>query len=451
MLIVIAATTGVLILALALVFEELGRAGRLTVYAWGILGIGLLYGPVSAFVYVQSVSGANYYWSPYIPNAGTSYITHPFAAMLLLVGAAVGRFFGETFVRQPRHRTSKCDPNRRRKLIILFCILLATAGIAQGVYAHAYGGYVSMLGYSRMIRSGIFEVHNPFSFLYPLAGFAVMAFLGFFGLMCERAEARVIMLASVALVCSVYVFYSWLGRMGFVVFAMSVPLGYAYMRVRSPYVIMAIGTMLVASGIVLAHAISTALMLNAATSLSHFMARELSFPFASFFAQLNADKYLYTFFKGIFAAPLYLLPSSLINDLVTSPSTLNTEVVIGQRKGMFGVTGEIPVDLLTLAVMQVKFYGVPVVGLIYGMSLKGVQYAVDAIQHPHVRAILEAYISLKVGLLTVAYADPANVVRGNFALIVVLVILYVIDKPSKRRRKNEKVINRNTSLPSTEG
>lgn len=83
MIIVTAATTAVLILALWLILHELGRAGRLTVYAWAIMGIGVLYGPVSAFVYLQSVSGVNAYWAPYIPNDGISYLAHPLAAMLL--------------------------------------------------------------------------------------------------------------------------------------------------------------------------------------------------------------------------------------------------------------------------------------------------------------------------------------------------------------------------------
>lgn len=431
MIIVVAATTGVLILALAMAYDEINRARRLTIYTWTIAGIGLLYGPVSAFVYLKTASGANPYWAPHIPANGMSYLAHPLAAILLLLGMLVGRFLCGIFLPQTPRRSTTVDVNESRKLLIVFCGILVVAVAAQGVYTHAYGGYVAMLGYSRMIRSGLFEVHNPYSFLYPLSGFAAMAFFGFFGLMSERKDIRTIVLTGVAFACSLYVFYSWLGRISFSIFIMSIPLGCTYLRKWSPYVVIATGVVLAGLAIAMAYAVSNMLELKTAANFTDFLAKELSFPFASFFAQLRDGRHIYLMFKSILVMPIYFLPSSLIGGFITSESALNTQVLMGARKGTFGVTGEAPVDLLTFSVMQASFYGIAVTGALAGMFVHFIQYNIDLIHHRYVRAFMEAYVALKVGLFAVAYADPAQFIPGNFALIGMLAILRVIDVKKK--------------------
>lgn len=164
--------------------------------------------------------------------------------------------------------------------------------------------------------------------------------------------------------------------------------------------------------------------LKPADNLIEFIARELSFPYVNFFAQLDYGENLFRLFKDLFLAPIYLLPSSLWTKWVENVSQVNTALIMGAPKGEQGVTGEIPVDLLTLGLMQASIFGIVIVGMIFGIFLKILQSLIDTIKNLGIRSVFEAHIALKIAVLGVFYAQPALVVSGNIALLFTAVIMF---------------------------
>lgn len=76
---------------------------------------------------------------------------------------------------------------------------------------------------------------NSWSFLKPFGGLAMIAAYGFFGLRlsgCRGISASLGLV--IALVFSLYIQYSWLGRMGFLVFVATFILGVILVRGSSP-------------------------------------------------------------------------------------------------------------------------------------------------------------------------------------------------------------------------
>lgn len=175
--------------------------------------------------------------------------------------------------------------------------------------------------------------------------------------------------------------------------------------------------------VVAAYYVSLWLNLKAADSLPEFLARELAFPFGSFFAQLGTGANLFCGFTDFFFAPFFLLPSSWWSTWIEEVSQVNTALIMGAPKGQHGVTGGIPVDLLTLGLMQAHVFGIPIVGAMFGVLLRVVQRLIDRIPDPGVGAVFSAYAALKLAVLGVFYAQPALVVSGNFDFLVSALII----------------------------
>lgn len=185
--------------------------------------------------------------------------------------------------------------------------------------------------------------------------------------------------------------------------------------------------------IVSAYYVSVWLNVKAADSLPDFVARELGFPFGSFFAQLGTGDHLFRAFKDFVVAPLFLLPSSWWSTWVEDVSQVNTALIMGAPKGEQGVTGGIPVDLLTLGLMQAHVLGIAVVGAMFGVLLRFVQGLLDRIPNPGVRAVFGAYAALKLAVLGIFYAQPALFVSGNFDfLTTALFITFFLYLPRLR-------------------
>jgi len=133
-----------------------------------------------------------------------------------------------------------------------------------------------------------------------------------------------------------------------------------------------------------------------------------------------------------------LLPSSLWTQWVEGVSQVNTALIMGAPKGELGVTGEIPVDLLTLGLMQMSVFGIPIVGAAFGALLRLIQCLLDNVANPGLRAVFEAHIAIKIAVLGVFYAQPELFVSGNFALLVsVMVITFFLKAPRMLRKDTE--------------
>ena len=72
------------------------------------------------------------------------------------------------------------------RLYVAAWLLLVVAFVAQWLYALEYGGFLSLLEYSRIIRAGICPTETRFSFLRPFGGVAFFSSFVFFGLALSR-------------------------------------------------------------------------------------------------------------------------------------------------------------------------------------------------------------------------------------------------------------------------
>jgi hypothetical protein len=400
------------------------QLGRITLLDWSLLALGGVYGLGWAVVVAVTQAGGNPHWEDWIYPFAALYPLHTLAALLLTVSVCFGWYAPAALLRhRPLRNFSGRDP-AARPWEMAFWSMLLLAVILQWLYAMAYGGLIGSLDYSNLIRSAIFEQHNPLSFLKPFGGLAMISAYGFWGLwLSKRRGIATLSGMTLSFVFSLYILYSWLGRIGFLVFLAIFPLGVGLARRRNPLKLLVAGSTAFVAIIIMAYGISVWLNLKAADSLCEFIARELSFPFGSFFAQWSTGEHLFRGFRDIIAAPLYILPSSWWTNWVESLSQINTTVIMGSPKGEGGVTGGIPVDLLTLGLMQTHAVSIPVVGLMFGILLRLMQFCVDNIPLSGVRGVFEAYIALKIAVLGVFYAQPNLIVSENFAFMVGTVII----------------------------
>ena len=377
------------------------RRGRMTLLNWTTLGMGGVYGAGWMIVLWVTEAGGNPNWYPWIVPDAESHPVHTVAAFLLLVGTWVGWSASSSlFCEQPNKTRVALLPSWERRLSIGLGVLFCIAVLSQWLYTKAYGGLFSVLDYSGAIRSGIFLVDNPLSFLRPFGGVSIFSSFGFFGLWLSGFRRPAIGLSCIlTVVFSVYILFSWLGRMSFLVYLSTFILGYMLYLKPKPVALLFSGSGLLLSLLAGAYLISDWFNINPAENLVVFVARELSFPFVSFFAQLTHGNSLFRWFVDFLYSPLYLLPSSWWTLWVEEIGQINTALIMGAPKGAEGVTGSIPVDLLTLGLLQLHLAGVIVVGAMFGALLKMLQSILDRIYNPGVRSIFEAYIALQIAIL----------------------------------------------------
>ncbi len=393
--------------------------GRLTLLDWAVLGMGGVYGLGWAIVAWVTQQGGNPTWDAWLLPFESLYPVHTLGALMLLAGLWFGWLLGDRFRIFGAGTEATAPRHTKDRLAKAMWLLLIVAFVMQWLYTRAYGGFSGLLEYSESIRSATFTVENPLSFLQPFAGLALFSSFGFFGLWLSRRHGVAIVLGlALAFLFSLYILYAWRGRMAFLVYLATFTLGMLLFKRPRPLRLLTGGGLLMLAILVGAYYVSVWLNLKAADSLPEFLARELAFPFGSFFAQLAAGDNLFRGFVDFLFTPFFLLPSSWWSTWIENISQVNTALIMGAPKGEQGVTGGIPVDLLTLGLMQAHVFGIPIVGAMFGFLLRVVQRLIDRIPDPGVGAVFGAYAALKLAVLGVFYAQPALVVSGNFDFLV---------------------------------
>lgn len=418
------------------------RARRVTLIDWSVLGIGGMYGVGWSLVLIATQAGENATWANWILPYSDMFWLHSCLVLVLLGGMWFGWSVAGTSRSGKRTRVTAASTQRMQRQAEEASWFLLIAGLAaQWLYSRAYGGFIGVLDHSGAIRSGIFPVNNPLSFLKPFGALVHFAAFGFTGVgITKRRRIGPGFGFALAIVASLYVLYLWRGRLGAMVFLATFPLGVLFLTERRPLKLMAKGGMLFLLVLMGTYGISIALNLKPADSWLAFFGRELSFPFASFFGQLDSGEHLFRAFKDIFMAPLYVLPSSLWSQWIDNVSQINTALIMGAPKGEDGVTGTIPVDLLTLGLMQASVFGVPIVGAIFGMMLRVAERMLERIAHAGVREVLRAYVTLKVAVVGVFYSYPAHLVASNVPLIVGVGVLafFIWDRRGQMHRRPQR-------------
>lgn len=410
------------------------RQRRVTLLGWALLAMGGIYGGGWALVVSVTQAGGNPVWEHWLLPVEHLYPLHTLSAFILFGCTYIGWLVASSMpIRLPRCLNGSRMQNNDR-LVYAAWILLFVALLMQWMYTRAYGGFIGVLQYSVDIRSGIFEIQNPLSFLQPFGGLALFASFLFFGLWVGGSRSLGVKVGFVlAFLFSLYLLFSWLGRIGFLVYLVTFVLGVLLARQTRPLPLLVGGGLTMLAILFAAYQISIWLNLKAADNIAVFMARELAFPFGSFFAQLDSGQQLLRTFGDFLYAPVYLLPSSWWVNWVEDVGQINTALIMGAPKGEQGVTGAIPVDLLTLGLMQATAAGIAGVGIVFGASLWVIQRLLDEIRNPGIRAVFEAYVVMKLAMLAIFYAQPSLVVSGNFAFLLAVIIITLFANTPRMR------------------
>nr|WP_313631744.1 hypothetical protein [Brevundimonas naejangsanensis] len=306
-----------------------------------------------------------------------------------------------------------------------FWVMLTVAIASQILYTMDYGGLFSAFKYSKLIRSGLFDyfARSRFSFLAPFGDFALLACYGFWGLILTgRTPINVKIGFASSMASSIYVLYLAQGRFNAVAFFAIIAMATILTKVKKPAFILALVLLAVPASAYATYEVSNYFGIKSSSNFLDFYVKEVSFVFIGFFAQLSNPDGLYRFFYDVITYPAYLLPSSVTGAWLNDPSDLNTALIHGASKGQQGITSGMPVDIVTMGLMQMNFAGIIPYAMLYGALLAATHRICMSVSPLGVRAILYAYICIKLSGIGLFYAQPATIVVGNFSLIVALLV-----------------------------
>jgi len=410
------------------------KYARLELLDWSFLAIGAGYGIGWVIVLTDSISNTNNYWRSWILPNSDLYLIHTLCVMVLLAAIWVGWHLMSlsSWIRHSTVKNVAGNIISTNKTAVIAWIILGSAILLQWLYTRAYGGFFGIFEYSRALRSGILLINNSFSFLQPFGTLSLISSFIFFGLILSRRKKYFVSFGLlISFFFSLYILYSRQGRIGFLIYISTFALGYAFHRRIRPIALLAGTGILLLGVLIAAYILTITLNLHQTSSLTSFLAKELAFPFVSFFAQINSGEHLHRGFIDFLVTPLYFLPSSFWAGMVDNATEINTTVIIGASKGQDGVTGGIPVDLLTLGVMQFSSIGILLTGMLYGCLLRALQSLLKRISIPGLRVTFEAFIIFRIAIFAVFYAHPAHVVAACFGLCITAVIMYISNKRYK--------------------
>lgn len=338
-----------------------------------------------------------------------------------------------------RHKVVKYDvinglyPSIERAAWFLLALAIST----YFLYARAYGGFIGLLKYSKLIRSGIVSVYNPFSFLQRFGAFSIFSSFLFFSMFMDKnlnKDKRNIGIFGFLLsFCfAFFVLYSWEGRIAFMVFLLTFILANIIYRIKSIFRLLRKFSKLLILALLLIIVFDRLLSRTPVEiTITGLFVKELSFPSAAFITQFNSETYRW--FQDLFSAPVYLLPYTIWRYKfgLDTASMVVTYNFWGAYKGEADVKGSIPVDLLTFSYMQAHILGVIVVGFLTGVVLYGMQRLQNSIPIDSLRAVIGSNIVLNVVMMTVPYGDPYHIITRCFYLIAGLILLKFIIRRHK--------------------
>lgn len=438
------------ILCFAIVYLRTKKYKIVTLVDWSILAFGGIYGFGWPFVLQATQNGKNKIWEDAILNKDFFYPFHSVFALITLIGILAGwKLIGKIDNAKITKPISQ-EKNIDGRLEIAAWILTASAIISQWFYTRAYGGYLEILPYGYLIRSGIFEVSNKFSFLMPFGGLAIIASLIFYGLLLDRKNFRLKFAFIGSLLFSIYILASWYSRVGYLVYLFSFLLS-AFSRRKLPaHKVIVLSGIIFASIIPLTFIYSIIFNVKSTESLLPFIAKEISFPFAGFLSQISNGEHLFRLFKDFIVAPLYFLPSSYWIEYVDDVGLLHTKTVLGAEKGAYDVLGSVPIDLITLGLMQASWLGVIVTGMLWGGLLRILQILINKISNKNVRDTILAYAAIKIAIQGMFYSQPNLIIIANFGFIFSgIFIAITLQTPKIHIRNHQKHTLPRATLRST--
>lgn len=386
------------------------------------LAAGLIYGITFPLV-VFGAATVNFPGVRYIYDSSEYSFIHTFAALLAIIGIHAGwRVVPRSILRISSNIYTNTSP---RSIVVYLYAMLAISVSAMYLYTMDYGGLFGYFDYNLLIRSGIFTFdRSSYSFLQPLGNFVLLSCFGFFGLiLSRRISALVVIGFLMSLVFSAYVLSASAGRVAILIFIAVFPISIMLaLRLRPIAWILSIFAFSV-SGLALLFLLSNFLELKGANDLFQYTVREVSFVFVSFFAELNEGQH-FNLFRDVLMSPVHLLPSSITAQWHVPADQQNTALIMGNMKGVGGVTGTIPTDLLTFGLMQAHVVGVFLFAALFGAMLRVVTSIANSLPLRGLVLVFTAYIFAKVAIVSMFYASPNQFILSHFPIIVVLLATF---------------------------
>ncbi|MGC8979220.1 hypothetical protein [Caldisericum sp.] len=313
-------------------------------------------------------------------------------------------------------------------------VMLFIAIASYFIYVKGYGGYGSLLKYAPFIRSGHFElipVSNPWTFLERFGSFAFFSSFVFFGLALSNVSARRFKALNIAgfivsFSLSILVLYARLGRLSLVAYLVIFPIGYWLFRYKISFrtiiLLIAISSLTIFVLVPLANSLLK--RGSSSTGIGTFYASQMSFTYISFFAQMDAGQYRYM--KDVLLSTIDILPDRIFKNLLhlDSASDVNTARIKGAVKGQDGVSGEVPIDILTFSFMEGGILGLLILGIIWGAILMFVEIFINKILSP-VREMLYVFSIINISVLTIPYGDPRHFFVENLYFVVGVAAFYI--------------------------
>lgn len=411
--------------SLFLAFWFAKRERVVPLISWSFLAVAIVYGLGKIIVFNAIDSGLEFYGSHWVLESKDFWWLHGLLTFVLIFGM----YFG--WLSPVKRVNGYLSFSRRlnldaRDLFFLAYLLLFVSFILRYLYVLEFGGFFAYLEHNRALRSGIITVSNPFSFLQPFGALAFFSSYFFWALLLKRYRP---ILVTIGLIFSVpfslYVQYSYSGRVGFLLFLANFILIYMYSRRVSAPLLVASAFLSVPIIFAFLFFVSNYFDIKGADSIEYFVIKETAHLYTSFFAQIN-DGFLFRGFSDFVLAPLNLLPSSLVGGFFETADTTNTILLYGGPKGSDGIYGGIPVDIITLGLMQVHVFGVFFVGFLFAWFLKRVQFVFRLISYRPILYVLASYVSLRLAFLGLLYAHPPHFMAGVFPLLVVIFLMIFV-------------------------
>jgi len=231
---------------------------------WTLLGVSGFYGIGWAAVILSFGTIPGYYWEPWLSGTEQIWPLHTIFTLLLVLGIVLG--WKLTIKRGPQKKKMISIPWHTFAWSLLF-----VAVISQTLYSIAHGGLLGLTeSYAASaIRSGTSEISNPFSYLQPLGVLSAMSTIIFWGLMIgKKRHLNSLIGMSLAFSFSVFVYYTLLGRLDFLLFIISLMLTPAMAKGIGARVILLRGAIGMALIIILAFVLSAIFGIKASSSIS---------------------------------------------------------------------------------------------------------------------------------------------------------------------------------------
>ncbi|NSW78575.1 MAG: hypothetical protein HPY54_06040 [Chthonomonadetes bacterium] len=421
------------------------RRGYLDLVDWFVATAGLLYGAAYIFVLFATERGDNPLWQHTIRPYRSFYWLPPVLGTMVVVAVWAGSALASAHIRQVRRACDSPLLNRQSPYRLTAWFALVAGILSYWLYARAYGGFITLWLYvmipSQRAAVNFWQMENPFTFLNRFGALTWFAALLFFGLvLSQRSSPKRHITDSIGLIIALpvalFILSTWTARVFVASFFFLFIIAYLYWRRISLHWFVTAILALFCIGTVTVWGVTVVLdPFKLEQNFLTFYAKEASFPTMSFFGAIEREDYRY--FSDLIATPLHFLPQRILYGVLglETASDVNTRWFLGERKGEGDVGYGIPVDFLTFGYMQAGVAGIVINGLLAGYLLSLLSCLVNSLSLSGVRSALYAYCSVMVAALSVAYTDPAHIVRRNlhfFLGFAVLSLLSILGKSETR-------------------